>query len=285
MRMISSVHRLARAGQWLLRVVTMLAVCAVFLLPFGWVLSGSLREPGLPPPLGIDWLPQPLAWSNYRHIFEIVPLGRYLLNSLVVIGVAVPVTLVTASWAGFAMAQLNERGRRLLLVLSVVLLMVPASALWLPRYVLFTWLGLIDTLWALIVPALMGSSPLFVLLFYWTFRRVPQDLWAAAQLDGADTVRIWGSIAMPLARPTTIIVGVLTVILYWSDYVSPLLFLKSEDRYTLPVGLQFLQQMDRTNWPLLMAASVLMIVPMVLLFLLVQHFFWPEGRREGVHGQ
>ena len=274
--------RLGRAVVWYGAV---LGAAALFVLPLGWVLAASLRQPGLPPPRAIEWLPPSLAWSNYRLIFRIVPLGRYLLNSLLVVALALPITMVTASWAGFAMAQLQPRLQRRLLVGAVVLLMVPVTALWLTRYVLFAAVGLTDTIWALVAPAFMGSSPLFVLLFYWTFRRVPQDMWASAQIDGAGALRIWYAVAMPLARPTTIVVAVLTFVLYWSDYISPLLYLKSERRYTLPVGLQLLQQMDRTNWPLLMAGAVLMIAPIVLLFSLVQRYFWPEGRLGGMHGR
>jgi multiple sugar transport system permease protein len=261
-----------------------LVVAALFVLPLWLVLTASLRQPGLPPARGIEWLPTTPTWLNYRTIFQLVPLGRYIANSLIVVTLAVPITLVTASWAGFAMAQLNQRLQRRLLILAVTLLMVPATALWLTRYVLFSYLLLMDTLWALIAPALMGTSPLFVLLFYWTFRRLPREMIDSARVDGAGVLRLWAAIAMPLARPTIIAVSVLTFVHYWSDFINPLLYLKSQRFYTLPVGLQFLQQMDRTNWPLLMAASVVMIGPVMLLFLFAQRYFWPEGRLAGLAG-
>jgi multiple sugar transport system permease protein len=143
------------------------------------------------------------------------PLAQYMVNSLIVVAIAVPLTIVSASWAGFALAQLGERWRRRLITLSVVLLMVPITALWLVRYVLFTRLGLIDNLAALAVPALMGSSPFFVLLFYWTMRRIPRELIEVARLDGAGALRIWWSVAMPLSVPTLIAVAVLSFALYW----------------------------------------------------------------------
>jgi multiple sugar transport system permease protein len=276
-------------GGWtigaLLRRVASLVVAALFALPLWLVLVASLRQPGLPPSRTIEWLPLAPVWTNYQRIFALVPLGQYIVNSIVVVLLAVPITLITASWAGFAMAQLGEGLRRRLLILAVVLLMVPATAIWLTRYVLFSYLLLTDTLWALIIPAFMGTSPLFVLLFYWTFRRLPEEMIASARVDGASALRLWAAIAMPLARPTILAVGVLTFVHYWSDFINPLLYLKSQRFYTLPVGLQFLQQMDRTNWPLLMAASVVMIAPVVLLFLLVQRYFWPEGRLAGFGGR
>ena len=158
----------------------------LFVLPLAWMLSASLRQPSLPPPRTIEWLPDPVAWSNYARIFELVPLGTFIGNSLLVVALAVPLTLVTASWAGLAMALLHEPARRRLVVLAILLMMVPVAALWLTRYVIFSYLGLIDSIWALVAPALMGSSPLFVLLYYWTFRRVPSQLFEAARIDGAD---------------------------------------------------------------------------------------------------
>jgi multiple sugar transport system permease protein len=273
-----------RALAWVAYHTAALAVAAIFIVPLAWVLSASLRTPGLPPPRTIEWLPSPIAWSNYRRIFELVPLARYALNSFVVVGLAVPITLVIASWAGFAMAQLPARVRRPLVVLAVLLRMVPVTALWLMRFLLFKELMLIDTLWVLVVPALMGTNPFFVLLFYWTFRRIPRELFESARLDGAGALPIWARVAMPLAGPTITAVSVLAFTLYWSDFINPLLYLKSESHYTLPVGLRVLQQMDRTNWPLLMAGVTVMAAPVLILFLLMQRYFWPEGRLAGIAG-
>jgi multiple sugar transport system permease protein len=268
-----------------LRHAAALGTALVFVLPLIWVVSASLRKPGLPPPRTIEWWPDPVAWSNYARIFTLVPMAQYLVNSLIVVAIAVPLTIVTASWAGFALAQLDEHWRRRLITLSVLLLMVPITALWLTRYVFFTRLGLIDSFWALAAPAFMGSSPFFVLLFYWTFRRIPHELFEVARLEGAGPLQIWRLVALPMAAPTLVAVSVLSFALYWGDFINPLLYLKSDSRYTLPVGVQFLQQMDRTNWPLLMAAAVLMSAPVVLVFLLGQRYFLDEERLSGMSGR
>lgn len=250
-----------------------MAVAAVFLLPLLWVVAASLRQPGLPPARTIEWIPDPVSIGNYAEMFQLLPFGRYLLNSLIVVGIAVPLTLVTASMAGFAIAQLEAPIRRRLLVFAVALLMVPISALWLTRYLLFRQVGLVDDLGALIAPALMGSSPLFVLLFYWAFRRVPVEVYETARIEGAGAFTVWQRIAMPLAIPTIVAVSILAFLLYWSDFISPTLYLKSPESYTLPVGVRQLQQLDRTNWPLLMAASVLLAAPTVLVFAIIQRHF------------
>jgi multiple sugar transport system permease protein len=253
-----------------------LLLAVLFLLPLLWMITASLREPGLPPPRTVEWLPLSPAPENYARVFELLPFGRYLLNSLAVVALAVPLTIITASMGGFAMALLERRSRVALVVLSVALLLVPITALWLTRFLLLSWAGLTDTLLALVVPALAGSSPLFVLLYYWTFRRASAEIFEMAHLDGAGPVGVWRRIAMPNAWPTTVAVAVLTFILYWSDFISPLLYLRDQELYTLPLGLRQLQQLDPTGWPLLMAGAVMLTLPAVLFFLLVQHLFLGE---------
>ena len=260
-------------------------ISALFILPLVWMASASLRQPGLPPPRTVEWWPEPFAWSNYTRIFEMLPMGRYVLNSLLVAGLAVPITLVTASLAGFAMSQVNRRWRENLLGLSVVLLVVPTVAVWVARFILFRTVGLFNSYLALLAPSVMGSSPLFVLLFFWSFRRIPRELYDAARMDGAGPLEIWWRVALPLSSATMIVVGILTFLLYWGDFTTPLFYLKSQTLYTLPVGLRQLQELDRTNWPLLLAGSMVMTLPSVLLFGIVQRFFLPENRLAGIYGQ
>jgi len=260
------------------------ALAALFLAPLAWVTAASLRQSGLPPPQGIEWLPNPPAWGNYSDLFTLVPLARSLGNSLLLVAAAVPLTLLFASWAGFGMAHLPAGPRRALVVLAAALFLVPQSAVWLPRFLLFRHLGLIDTPWALLAPALMGSSPLLVLLCYWACRRLPAELWEAADLDGAGLLTQWWRLALPCISPTLLAVGVLAFLQYWGDFLSPLLYLKSPELYTLPVGLQQLQQLDRTNWPLLLGACVVATLPPALLFLAVQRLFLGEPRLAGLRG-
>jgi multiple sugar transport system permease protein len=250
-----------------------LAVAALFAAPLAWAVAASLRQAGLPLPRHFEWLPNSIAWDNYVRIFELVPLGRYGLNSLLVALAAIPLTLLTASWAGLGMALLPPAWQGRLTALSIGLLLVPPVALWLPRFVLFTGLGLIDRYAALLAPTLMGSSPLFVLLFYWTYRRVPRELYESARLDGAGLLAMWWRIALPLSRPTLGAVASLTFLLYWSSFIDPLLYLKTPERYTLPIGVHQLLQMDSTERPYLLAAAVVMTLPAVAVFAGVQRYF------------
>jgi multiple sugar transport system permease protein len=179
-------------------------------------------------------------------------------------------TLLTASWAGFAMAQMPPSIRRWLVGVALLLLLTPSNAVWLPRYVLFSAAGLIDTYAALVAPAVMGTKSLYVLMYYWSFRRVSTEIFESAWLDGAGVWSSWRRIALPLAGPTTLAVAMLAFSHFWSDFVDPLLFLKSAQRFTVAVGLRVLQQMDTTNWPLLLAAVVVMMTPVLLIYLTLQ---------------
>jgi multiple sugar transport system permease protein len=248
-----------------------------FAFPLLWMISYSLRSTELPPPNQLEFFTRPFAFENYRIAFErYLPLGRFLLNSLVVVLIAVPLTVVTASWAGFAMSQLSRRAQALLFGVCIAWLLVPAPAVWIPRFILFTKLGWIDSFLSLIAPALMGTSPFYVLLFYIAFTRISRDVYEAAQIEGASPLQTWFSIAMPSAIPSTITVAMLAFTFFWNDYVSPLLYMRTLLHYTLPVGVQLLQQSARSNFPVLMAASVIMVAPIVILFGLVQRFFLQE---------
>jgi multiple sugar transport system permease protein len=260
-----------------LRVAATLALVLLFVLPLWWMIVASLRPVGLPPPRTIEWWPADPQWRNYAEIFRQVPMGRYALNSLLVVLVAVPLTLLTASLAGFGLSQLHGPWRIRLLIAAIALLMVPAPAVWLFRYQLLSWLGLLTSLWALVLPAFAAGSPLLVLLFYWTFRRNPVELYEAARVEGADAWTAWRRIAMPMARPTVAAVTVLAFALYWNDFTNPVLYLYRPSTYTLPVGLQILKQLDATNWSLLMAGAVVVTLPIVLLFLALQPLFLSDN--------
>lgn len=254
------------------RLLIRLIIAAVFLLPLIWMVTAALHPVGRPLPTTLSFSLD-LTPANFSRVWRLVPLGRFTLNSLLVVLLAVPLTLVTSSWAGFSMAQLPKASQRRWIVLSLAVLMVPGVALWATRFFIYKELGWHNTVWALIAPAWMGSSPFFVLMFYRAFRRIPVAIYEAARLEGGGVLHNWWQIGLPIARPTAIGVALLSFILYWGDFISPLLYLRSESRYTLPVALQLLQQMSSSDWPLLMAGAVVATIIPVGLFLLLQPYF------------
>jgi multiple sugar transport system permease protein len=251
--------------------IVLIAIAALFMLPLIWSFAMSLRPLNQPLTQRAAWFANELAWSNYLLIFEEVPYARYLLNSAIVAGVGVLLATLTSSWAGFAMAQLGARGQRVWLVLSFIAIMTPLGSLWLMRFLIIKWLGLMDSWWALWLPALLGGEPLLVLLFYRAFRNQSPEIRDAATMDGAGLWANWWHVALPMARPALLAVGLLAFLSLWRDAASPVMYLKSLERYTLAVGLQQLQQLDATRWALVMAGAVVFTLPALLAFGLSQH--------------
>jgi len=271
---------------WLWRRQVPAALIAVgFVLPLVFMLTGSLRQPGLPPPRTPEFLPDPIVFGNYGRAFELVDLGRYMANSLLVAAVAVPIAVLAASWAGFAMSQLRPRATAWLVGVSFVALMVPLTALLVPRFALFRTLGLTDTYAPLIAPALLGMSPFYVLVFYWSFRRIPRELYEAARLEGMTPFGLWRRLAMPLVRPVTAGIALLAFIFSWGNFLDPLIYLFDPELYTLPLGLRSLATLDRTNYPLLLAGAVVATAPVIAAFAVAQRFFLHEYRGSGWLGR
>ena len=267
------------------RIVFAALVALVFLLPLWFMASGSLREPGTPPPRSPELLPSPLSTAGYERAFELVDLAQFALNSLLVAALTVPLAVLFASWAGFAFLLLGGRTRAVLVALSFAALMVPLTALLVPRFTLFRWLGLLDTWVPLVAPALLGLSPFYVLLFYWSFRRLPPELFEAARLEGVSPLGMWRRLAMPLVRPVTVAVGLLAFIASWSNFLDPLIYLFDPSLYTLPLGLRSLSVLDRTNYPVLLAAAVVATAPVVVAFGIAQRYFLHEDRGAGWLGR
>lgn len=259
-----------RFGAGAARALALLAVALLFSAPLLLLALGSLRQPGLPPPDGLDLVPVPPRLANYQSVFQVVPLGRMLVNSAVVVALAVPLTVAVASLAGFAIAAGRPAVRRVLIAASVLALLVPVSALWIPRFVLFRYAGLQDSLAALVAPALMATSPFYVLLFAFTYARLPATLFDAARLEGLGPWRIWWRVAWPLSRPTAFAVALLAFAVHWSNFIDPLLYITSSERYTAPLGLRALATLEPANHPIFLAGALIVTLPAVLAFLLVQ---------------
>jgi multiple sugar transport system permease protein len=270
-------------GAW--RHLPALLIAVAFLLPLFFMVSGSLRKAGLPPPRSPELIPSPLAWGNYERAFELVDIPRYMLNSLIVVAFAVPLTVLTASWAGFAMTRLTRRWAGALIAVSLIALMIPLTALLVTRFAIFKQLGVLDTFVPLIAPAIMGTSPFYVLLYYWSFKRIPGELFEAARLEGSGPLATWWRVAMPLVRPVTVAVAVLAFVFTWSNFLDPLIYLFDQEKFTVPLGLRALSTLDRTNFPLLLAGSVAATLPVIVAFLYVQRYFLQEFRGTGWLGR
>ena len=254
----------------MLRTVTRLLVVVLFAGPLVLVLAGALRPVGLPPTGGFDLVPADPSLDGFRGLPEEVPIARAFRNSALVVAIAVPLGVLVASTAGFAVSQLAPRWRRRAVAFLVVLLVVPLPMLWVARFVLYLRLGVLDTLVPLIAPAFAASTPVAVLLAYRAFARVPPELWDAARAEGAGAVRTWWSVGLPMVRATTTAVAALVFSVHWGAYLDALLYVRSSDTTTLPLAVGALRTLDPTELPVGLAGAVTLALPPLVLLLLAQ---------------
>ena len=260
-----------RGSSW--RHVAALPLAVILLLPLAVMIGGSLRQVGLPPPRTPELPGWPLAWENYGQTADLVNLARLTLNSLIVALLSVPLSVLVASWAGFAISRLPLPQARLMVGVSLLALMVPLTAMLVGRFTIFAWLGVTDTFVPLIASSLIGTSPLYVLVYYWAFKGLPAELFEAARLEGLSPLQAWRRVAMPLARPVTIAVATLAFGIIWGSFLEPLIYLFDPDLYTVPLGMRSLAQLDPTQAPLMLAGATIATIPVAAAFLVAQRAF------------
>jgi len=248
--------------------LTAIATCALF--PILWAVSGSLKRAGeITSPTLFPAQPQ---WSNYREVFAVMPFWRMFFNSVLYAGCISAGQVFFCSLAGYAFARLRFRGRDTLFVLYLGTLMVPLTVTVIPQFILMRTAGLTDTPWAMIVPGLFGSA-FGTYLMRQFFRTLPDELEEAAVLDGCTPWQIYWRILLPHAKPAVMVLAVLTWVNVWNDFLWPLLMIQRNSIATLTLGLVRMQGEYVSRWPVLMAASVLILLPLLLVYVIAQRAF------------
>ncbi len=252
--------------------ILVLAVFAVFAAPMVLVLLGSLRPTGTAPPTTFDLLLAGADSSNYGDVLGRSSFRRQAINSLLVAAIAVPAGTIVASWAGFAIARLPRRAALLLLGLTLVAATIPASTLFVGRLALFRLTGLTDSPVPLIAPALIGVSPLLVLLFAWSYFTISRDTYDLAWEAGLGPFRTWWFVALPIRMPVAVVAAAIAFMLSWGNLTDPLLYVYDERWFTLPLGLASLAALPPTDHGLMLAAALLATAPALVTAVLVQRF-------------
>lgn len=248
----------------LLPALAQAGVLLLFVAPLLLMAGASLRAPDRAPPQRFEPWPESPGLAAYAQALDHVPMLEGLARSLLLVTLALPLCLLTASWAGFALTQLGPRLRGAVIAALVAAASVPYTVIWLPRFLLFDAVGAIGSWWPLLAPALMGGSPLYALLYYVAARRIPQEWIDAARLEGLGWLAIWWQVAMPALRRTTLAVAVLAGLLFWGNFLDPLLYLDGRQGLTAPAMLHALELLGPTQWPVLMAGAVLLTLPVLL---------------------
>jgi multiple sugar transport system permease protein len=244
-------------------------IALIFLAPLIYMVTTSLKPDAdvftTPPTL---WGSE-LRWQNYADVFSYQPFGRFILNGFIVAAVGTAINVTVAALSGYAFSRLRWRGSNLVFLLFLATLMIPQDVLVIPMYVMMQNLGWVDTFQALIIPWAFTALGAFLLRQF--FLTVPQELDDAARVDGAGTVRTFFEVMVPLARPTLAVLAVFTFISYWNSFLWPLVIVNDVNAHaTIPLGLQAFFGQQGSEWSLVMAASVISMLPTVIILVLLQ---------------
>ena len=268
----------------------LIAVSLVFAVPFVWLVLTSLKtnkeifvdsalifaNPGL-------LLPGEWRWSNYLEAVREITFMRYTLNTLFVAAAGTLGMLVSCSLAAYGFAIVRWRWSNAMFLLMLATLMLPPQVTMIPLFVLFQKLDWVGTYRPLIVPAFFGGA-FYIFMLRQFFRTVPRDLVDAARIDGCSHLDIYLRVVLPLSRPALAVVAFFTFTGYWNDFLGPLIYLNDDSKYTLSLGLQQFLGQHSARWELLMAASTLMILPIIIIFFLLQRTFVQGIAMTGLKG-
>jgi multiple sugar transport system permease protein len=264
----------------------------VMIYPFLWMLATSLRSLPDVALAGASVIPQHWLWSNYAQALDSFPFWEYLANSLITTVIPIVAVVFTSSLAGFAFARMRVRGSSALFVIVLATMLLPGEVTLVPQYILFRQLGMINTLYPLVIPSLFGapitggpSGAFFIFLFRQFYRRVPESLVDAAVIDGCGWFRMWWRVFTPLARPVAMASSVLLFMGYWNNFLGPTIYINSDRWKTLPMALAGFQSVNSTDTPGLMATTTVMILPCIILFFFAQRAFLEGVTFTGAGGQ
>jgi multiple sugar transport system permease protein len=258
------------------RVLAWLALAfaaALFVIPFVWMLSTSLKPSQ--EIFDYNWIPSTITWSNYKDALQSAPFGTYFKNTAIITVGATLGAVISSSLVAYSFARLRWPGRDFWFLIVLGTMMLPGVVTLIPQYILFAELGWVNTFRPLVVPSWLASDAFFVFLLRQFFRTIPMELSEAAKIDGASELRIWWQIVMPLSRPALVAVIIFAFNGVWGDYMRPLIYLSSEDNYTLQLGLTTFQQAagGLPRWDWMMAASLVVMLPVVIVFFAGQKYF------------
>jgi ABC-type glycerol-3-phosphate transport system permease component len=245
----------------------------VMLMPFLWLVSSSLKLENqifiFPP----EWIPNPVRFQNYVDALTYKPFGTYISNTLFIVVLNMVAILGSASFCAYGFARIRFPGRDFWFAIVLSTMMVPYFVLMVPQFVIFTRLGWVNSFLPLTVPFFFGGGAFNIFLLRQFFRTLPEELADAARIDGCNEFTIYARIMLPLAKPALATVAIFTFLNGWNDFLGPLLYLSSPEKFTVAIGLATFRSVMRTRWDLLMAASTAMILPVVILFFFAQRYF------------
>lgn len=252
--------------------LVLIALGSLFLLPFYWLVSTSIKPDAdifkVPP----VWIPNPPQWGNYPKAVSYIPFLQYTFNTLRICFVTVIGVALSCSLVAYSLAKIKWKGRDILFYSLIATMILPGQVTMLPSFMIFKWLGWIGTILPLTVPAYFGTA-FSIFLLRQFFMTIPNELSDAARIDGCNELQIYWRIIMPLSKPALATISLFAFVGSWNDFVGPLLYLTDDRSYTLSLGLQSFMSQHGAEWGMLMAAATLMALPIIILFFFAQKTF------------
>ncbi len=253
--------------------------------PFVWSVSTSLKTPEAVSTFPPQWIPNPIAWSNYPEALSSQPFGRWFFNTVVIVAISTFATVMSCSIVAFSFARLRWPGRNVIFLILLTTMMLPEQVTLIPTFVIFRQLGWVNTILPLIVPAFFARNAFYVFLLRQFFMSIPLELDDAARLDGAGHFGIYWHIALPLSKPALAVTALMFAQFKWKEFLAPLIYLNNTDMYTVAIGLRtFISNDYGTEWQLAMAANVVFMLPLILVFFFAQKYFIQGIVVSGVKG-
>jgi ABC-type glycerol-3-phosphate transport system permease component len=252
-------------------------------VPFFWLVSGSLKTSTELVASPVVWLPRIPQWSNFVNAVTSFPFLRYLRNTLFVVGCNIIGSVLSSTLVGYGFSRIKWKGRNVVFIIVLMTMMLPFQVIMIPLFMVFQRLHWIGTFAPLTVTPFFGNA-FYIFLMRQFFLTIPDALSEAAYIDGANELRIFGQICLPLVRPAITTVAIFAFLGSWNDFIGPLLFMTRDTLYTLSIGVQQVMSFNDPRWNLLMAVGVLMTVPVLIIFFLLQRYFIQGISFEGIKG-
>lgn len=257
----------------ILRETVVWGIAFLLLIPFAWMISSSLKSADKVFSTPTTWIPDPIKWENYTAAVKTMPVLLYTRNTIFITMLCILGYILSGSIVAYAFSRIQWKGRDFWFFMMLATMMLPPQVTIIPLYVVFRELQWINTYKPLIVPSFLTGWPFFIFMMRQFFLTIPTELTEAAKIDGAGHFKCYLQIILPLSKPVLATVAIFGFLMHWNDFFGPLIYLVDDSKFTLALGLMTFASKHQTEWSILMAVSIIMLLPTLVVFFFCQKYF------------